>query len=117
MSDYLYVVRPTRPAMLTEGPTATEAAAVTRHLQHLRELARQGIVVLAGRTQTTDPGTFGLVVFRAGGEAAARAVVESDPAVAAGVMRAELYPYRIAVVGSPEAFRPVPTTQETPCTR
>jgi uncharacterized protein len=97
--QFIYIVRPTRLQMLTEGPTSGEGAVVKRHLEYLERLAEAGVVLLAGRTQTADEKTFGLVVFRAESEEAARRIVDADPAVADGVMRAELYPYRVAVLG------------------
>ncbi len=97
--QFIYIVRPTRLQMLTEGPTSEEGAVVKRHLEYLERLAEAGVVLLAGRTQTADEKTFGLVVFRAESEEAARRIVDGDPAVAHGVMRAELYPYRVAVLG------------------
>jgi uncharacterized protein YciI len=84
--------------MLTQGPTPAEAALVAQHLAYLQNLAEQGIVVLAGRTQKADEWAFGIVIFRAVSEEAARAVMNNDPAVQNGVMRAELFPYRIAVM-------------------
>lgn len=101
--EFLYVIRPTRLAMLTDGPTPEEARIVSDHFEYLKRLAADGVVQLAGRTLREDDSAFGLVVFRAESEAAARAVMEGDPAVREGVMRAELHPYRIAVVGSPGA--------------
>jgi uncharacterized protein YciI len=97
--EFLYVTRTTRVQMLTEGPTPEEAATVERHFNYLKDLADQGVVVLAGRTQTRDEKTFGIVILRASSEEAARGIMHNDPAVAGGVMRAELYPYRIAVLG------------------
>ncbi|MEM7480903.1 MAG: YciI family protein [Acidobacteriota bacterium] len=96
MKQFLYVLKPTRPAMLKEGPTATEAASGERHVAYLRDLVDKGQVLLFGRTQENDDSTFGLVVFEADGEAAARAIMEGDPAVAEGLMTARLQPYRIA---------------------
>ena len=58
----------------------------------------QGVVILMGRTQNDDETTFGIVIFEAGDETAARAVMENDPAVREGVMAATLYPYRIALM-------------------
>jgi len=55
-------------------------------------------MVLAGRTLNTDERSFGIVIFRADSEEAARRVMEQDPAVRNRVMRAELYPYRIALM-------------------
>src|SRR5262249_29471981 len=99
LRQFIYVVRPTRLQMLTEGPTPEEGAVGKRHLEYLEGLAKRGVVLMAGRTQTADDKTFGLVVFRAESEDAARRIADADPAVAHGVMRAEVYPYRIAVLG------------------
>jgi uncharacterized protein YciI len=96
--DFLYVLRPARPAMLAEGPTPEESEAVAAHAAYLAGLARAGVATLYGRTDTRDERTFGLVVFRAASQPAAEAIVREDPAVARGVMTAELYPYRLAYV-------------------
>ena len=52
---------------------------------------------MAGRTQTADSDTFGIVILKADDEAAARKLMKADPAVAHGVMHAALYPFRIAL--------------------
>jgi uncharacterized protein YciI len=95
--QFLYVIRPTRPAMLVEGPDARETAVVDAHFAYLRRLVAEGVVLMAGRTVETGERTFGLVVLQAGSEDAARALMRADPAVAGGVMQAELYPYRVAL--------------------
>ena len=97
MPEYLYTIRPTRIGMLSEGPTSEEAVIVSLHFDYLSRLVDQAVVVLAGRTLTTDERSFGIIIFRAESDVEARSVVENDPAVKAGVMRAELYPYRIAL--------------------
>src|SRR6266436_636535 len=101
VTEYLYKIQPTRLEMLTQGPTADEATLVAQHFAYLQGLAAQGIVVLAGRTLNADERAFGIVVFRAASEETARDVMNNDPAVKNGVMRAELYPYRIAVMAKP----------------
>jgi uncharacterized protein YciI len=100
MSEFLYRIQATRPAMLTDGPTPAEREVTAAHVAYLQELAATGVVRLFGRTQTTDPSTFGIVIFRAGSPAEAQRIMENDPAVRARVMRAELFPFRIAGVGS-----------------
>ena len=47
---------------------------------------------------------MGLAVFLAEDEAAARALMQSDPAILEGVMRGELFPYKIAF-GNADGFR------------
>jgi uncharacterized protein YciI len=98
MPEYLHKIQPARPEMLSEGPTPEEAAIVSRHFDYLSALADRAVVVLAGRTLTADERSFGIVIFRADSDDDARSIVEDDPAVKAGVMRAELYPCRIALM-------------------
>ena len=100
MSEFLYRLHPTRPAMLTHGLTAAEQEAVAAHVAYLQRLAAAGVVLLFGRTQTTDAATFGIVIFRAGSLDEARQVMADDPAVRERVMQAEVFPFRIAGVGS-----------------
>lgn len=98
VTHYLYRIQPTRLEMLTHGPTTEEAEIIAQHFSYLQQLTGQGVVVLAGRTLNTDERSFGIVIFRADSEEAARKVMEQDPAVYRQVMRAELYPYRIALM-------------------
>ncbi len=96
--EYLYRIQPTRPAMLIEGPTPQEAEIIEAHFSYLQRAVEQGIVLLAGRTLNTDVTSFGIVILRTSSDADARAFMESDPAVRAGVMHAELFPYRVALL-------------------
>ncbi len=84
--------------MLSDGPTPEEERIVGDHYSYLKKLTDQGVVILAGRTLNTDESSFGIIIFRADSEEAARRIVADDPAVRGGVMRAELYPYRIALM-------------------
>jgi uncharacterized protein YciI len=105
MPTFLYYLQPTRAAMLTEGPTPEEKDAVSRHFAYLKALTEQGVVLLAGRAQTTGPETFGIVLFHAEEEDAARALMESDPAVIDDVMRATLYPFGVALLATPDSWK------------
>jgi uncharacterized protein YciI len=95
--QFLYLLRPTRVAMLAEGPTAREAEVVAQHFAYLQRLVAEGVAFMAGRTLLADERTFGIVVFTADSEPQAREIVSSDPAVREGVMTAELFPYRVAL--------------------
>jgi uncharacterized protein len=97
MPQFLYRIQPTRPGMLTEGPTDREASIINEHFEYLRKLVAEGVVFMAGRTLNADERTFGIVVFAAASESAAVAVMQNDPAVKLGVMKAELFPYRVAL--------------------
>jgi len=54
-------------------------------LSYLEALTARGIGILGGRTLSTDESSFGIVIFRAESEEAARAIMTNDPAVQAGV--------------------------------
>jgi uncharacterized protein YciI len=96
-AEFLYRIVPARLEMLTSGPTVEEMAATQAHFAYLDAAREAGVVLGAGRTLTRDETTFGIVIFRAPDEQAARDFMEHDPAVHAGVMRAELFPFRIAL--------------------
>ena len=101
MLEFLYTVKPTRLAMVTEGPTEEESAVLAQHAAYLGGLAERGVVEFAGRTTNGDETTFGLVVFEAESDAAARRIMLEDPAVRHGVMTASLFPYRVAFRAGP----------------
>lgn len=100
MTTWLYRVRPSRPAMLTEGPTPAEQEAVGRHFAYLQGLCRAGVMHLAGRTLGDDEEGFGICLFSAASEEEARQLMGEDPAVVAGVMVARLFPYRVALLNA-----------------
>ena len=101
--QFLYRIQPTRATMLAEGATPEEAELVSQHFERLKRLTEEGVVILAGRTLNTDANSFGIVVFNADSEEVARAIMESDPAVSGGVFRAELFPYRVALIAEENA--------------
>ena len=96
-SQYLYRIAPTRDGFLLES-TPEEDAIVSEHFQYLQALTAQGIVLLAGRTLHTDETSHGLVVLEVNSEEDARTLMENGPAVKAGVFRAELFPFSVALV-------------------
>ena len=100
--QFLYKIQPTRLAMLTEGPTPAEEKIVSEHFGYIEALNEQSALILAGRTLNSDASSFGIVIFKASSEQAARQIMENDPAVKQGVMKAELFPYRVALI-TPES--------------
>ncbi|HRJ26903.1 MAG TPA: YciI family protein [Fimbriimonadaceae bacterium] len=95
--QFLCLLRPTRLEMVTEGPTEDEAAVIGAHFEYLQGLVAQRVMLVVGRTQNNDEKTLGLAIFEAENEPAAQEIVRSDPAVAQGMMSAEVFPYRIAL--------------------
>jgi uncharacterized protein YciI len=106
LPQFLYRITPTRSDMLVTGPTPHEMQVMATHFAHLRKLAADGVVLMAGRTLVAGPETFGIVVFQAASPAEADAVMRSDPAIAQGLMHCELFPYRVAVWA--EGWKPAP---------
>ena len=95
MPDYIYLIHPLRHEFY-EQPTPEEEAAMQAHFKYLQQAVQAGIVLLAGPCLDE---TFGLVVFRAENEAAARVFMLNDPSVRSNVMMAELHPLRISLRG------------------
>ena len=95
MAQWLYRIVPTRPEMVT-APTPEELEIVAAHFAYLVDLRDRGILILAGRTQE-GTGTFGITIFEADDEDAARAIMRADPGVSGGVFAASLHPYAVAV--------------------
>lgn len=99
--QFIYRIQPVRRDHLSGGATPDEEAIVDRHFAYLEGLTERGVVLLAGRTLTTDSASFGIIIFEVADEAAARRIVDEDPAVAARVFRAELFPFRAALQRAP----------------
>jgi uncharacterized protein YciI len=97
MPQFLYRIQPTRLEMLTHGPTEREAQILAEHFAYLSKLTEEGTVLMAGRTINADEHTFGIAVLVAATTPEASAIMSNDPAVKHGVMRAELFPYRVAL--------------------
>jgi uncharacterized protein YciI len=98
MLQYLYRLQPSRADMLVTGLTPDEEAAVRAHFSYLETLTQRGVVLLAGRTLNSDEHTFGIVVFAAASGEEAAELVQGDPSVARGVMKAELFPFAVSLL-------------------
>jgi uncharacterized protein YciI len=93
--SWLVILRPVRDEMPFE-PTDEEARIVAGHYDYLERLRAEGRLVLAGPTAVRGD-TFGLGVFDQRDRAEVEAIVAADPAVAGGIMTAEIRPFRIVV--------------------
>lgn len=96
--QFIYVLRLIPSLLNEENWTEREENIVDRHFAKLQELLEEGKLVLAGRTLSLDEKTFGIVILEAESEEEALIIMENDPAVAEGIMKAELFPYRIALI-------------------
>ena len=97
LGQFLYRIQPVRHDMLASGSTEFESRIVSEHFNYLKQLTKDGVVILAGRTQNTDYSSFGIVLFNAETTKAAREIMLNDPAVKNKVFRAELFPYKMAL--------------------
>ena len=94
--QFLYILRLV-PELLDERSwIEQQEGAVGEHFSRLQGLLDDGQLILAGRTLDDNP--QGLVILEVETEEEARELMETDPAVVHGVMTAELFPYRVALM-------------------
>lgn len=97
--QFAYVLRLTPRLRDERNWTEADNAAVGRHFRRLQQLHREGKVLLAGKTlDDADEGQFGVVVLEVNSEDEARRIMEADDAVRAGVMTAQFFPFRVALI-------------------
>lgn len=95
--QWLYVLRLTPRLHDDKAWTDADKQAGAAHFAHLKAATAAGSVILAGRTMEAGDKTMGLVIFEAADEPAARTFMQSDPAIASGMMTATLHPYSVAL--------------------
>lgn len=96
--QYLYKLTLTDRLFEEKNWTAEDENIITEHFLHLKELTEQKIVILAGKTMNTDSLAFGVVIFETSDSLNAVKIMNSDPAVVNGIMRAELFPYKVSLM-------------------
>jgi uncharacterized protein YciI len=101
MPQYLYVLQLVPRLRDEKAWTPADQAVGEQHFAYIKQAAAAGRLILAGRTQEPLDKTFGIAVFEAESDAAAHSFMQNDPAVAEGIMTAELHPYRIAAQRQP----------------
>ena len=96
--QFIYVFDPVRPELVTDPDAWTEddIQIAEDHFAYLQQATEEGIVILAGRS--TDGLGPAVVILEAASEQEARHFMENDPFVAGGLMRADLHPFRAALV-------------------
>ena len=93
--QFVCFLEPVRAGM-PDDPTPEEAEAVQAHFDYYQSLIDQGQAILAGRT--LEPPHRGIFIFEADTPQAADALVAHDPGVRAGVFRAKVQPFRVALL-------------------
>ena len=76
-----------------QAPAPEEMAALRQHVEYLRKLADQGVLILGGHTLNHDESAFGIVIVRADSQAAASAIMDADPLVRAHIVTVAVFPF------------------------
>ena len=98
MKQFIYVLKQV-PRLFDDAAWTEQDNEITAdHFRRLQDLHAKGTVVLAGRTLNDGAARFGIVILEVESEEEARQIMETDPAVIGGVMTAELFPYRVALL-------------------
>jgi len=95
--QFIYVLRLVPRLHSDSAWTQEDKMALDRHFARFQHAIETGELILAGRTREPGDKTFGIAIFEANDKAAARKFMESDPAVVAGLMTAELHPFAVAL--------------------
>jgi uncharacterized protein YciI len=97
-SHFIYIFEAVRPEMITEPDAWTEEdlRIAEEHYAYLKNATEDGIVLLAGRS--LDGEGPAIVIVEATSEEEARRFMEADPFVSGGLMRANLHPFRPALM-------------------
>ena len=97
LNQYIYTLQVARIDSLT-APTPEETSITGQHVSYMRGLVENGIGIFGGVVKgIRDSRHMGLFIFQARDDAAARQIVDDDPATKTRLMRVCLYPFRIAL--------------------
>jgi uncharacterized protein YciI len=97
LTQFIYVLHLVPRLYEDKNWTKDDTAALDRHFTRFKHAIETGELILAGRTREPGDKTFGVAIFQAADEAAAKQFMQSDPAVVAGLMTAELHPFAVAL--------------------
>ena len=95
--QFIYVLRLVPRLYADSAWTKEDTAALERHFARFQEATKSGQLILAGRASEPGDKTFGVAIFEAPDAEAARKFMQEDPAVAGGLMTAELHPFAVAL--------------------
>ncbi len=95
MAEWIYFIHAPRERF-AETMTADERAVWDTHFERLQRLLAEGVMILVG--PTLGPVNTGIAIFEAPDEAAARTLMEEDPAIASGIATGELRPFSVALL-------------------
>ena len=80
--QFIYLLKLVPRLYADSAWTKEDEAVLKRHFTRFQEAIKSGQLILAGRTSEPGDKTFGIAVFQATDEEAARKFMQEDPAVA-----------------------------------
>jgi uncharacterized protein YciI len=95
--QFIYALRLVPRLYSDSNWTKQDNEVLERHFARFQEAAKSGQLILARRTKEPGDKTFGIAIFEASDEEAARKLMQADPAIAGGLMTAELHPFAVAL--------------------
>jgi uncharacterized protein YciI len=95
VSEWVYFIHPPREDFAATM-TDEERAAWGVHFERLQRMLAEGTLILAGPTLGST--NTGIAIIEAPDEAAARRIMEEDPAIAGGFAAGELRPFRVSLL-------------------
>lgn len=100
MQYFIYELRLVPRYRVEANWTDETRSTVSAHFNRLKQNCEKGKVLLAGRSDLpiSDADNFGICIFEAASLAEAQKFMDSDPAVAGGVMTARLFPFSLAML-------------------
>lgn len=99
LKQYIYVLKLVPRLHDDNAWTEADKAVLQRHVANFKAATERGQLLHAGRTMEAAKDTFGLAIFTATDDEAARTFMNSDPCVVAGLMTATLHPYAVVFRG------------------
>ncbi|QVK17574.1 hypothetical protein KHQ81_12045 [Mycoplasmatota bacterium] len=98
MREYIYVLKLIPRLYYEKNWTADDQQIVTEHFLRLKRYCEEGKVITAGKTDREDKKGFGIVIFKEENDEKAIDFMKQDPTVKHGIMNAEVFPYRTALL-------------------
>jgi len=96
--QFLYLLKLT-PKYYDENNFDDEAMKTIQiHFKRLQDMLEEGKLIFAGRADVENDKTFGIVVFDANTLKEAEQIANDDPAVRAGIMSVEVFPFNVALI-------------------
>ncbi len=94
--QYIYFIRSPKENF-AETMTAEEAEIMGVHFEYLKKQMDCGRLILAGPETS---GKFGICILNASSEDEAHEIMMNDPAVKSGIVKPELFHFRVSLINS-----------------